>query len=464
MRFLAFTLALCGFCFAQNDRPETHQVSTGNCSINASNVRGSFKVSFSGSACNGLSGSMENLVLELVELLRSDLDARGATTPYRPSPALAGCAISPLTGIQADYGMPSKFPTIGGSDNITLASLNKGLVAYPMASANSIILGADYVPPSKILSELSASIADIGLPHLAGNSPIGTTWDSGRLLVTNTPEGITPSVPGKDHSLLFGSISDLTATVHTIGLQPSASLVLTGSSILGATLGSNYPFTKISADASSIATAADHQFVFHTIADLTANEHIGPPPSSGLVFPGNSVAGAPLAFGCPFTNKVGSNSILTGADHPLVPIGIADLTACDQIIGLQSPAGLVAGGDAAIPSKWDSISLTFTNISGGTNASDTDASRPLVFNAISQLTTGDHIMGLKATADLIVTGNWAPGATSVSGYPFSNSSGSSSSVMAGADYASLSKSLSDITSSGHVITGWIVTYLPAESR
>ena len=41
MRFLAFTLTLCGFCFAQNDpQGGATQVSSGNCSINASNVRG----------------------------------------------------------------------------------------------------------------------------------------------------------------------------------------------------------------------------------------------------------------------------------------------------------------------------------------------------------------------------------------------------------------------------------------
>jgi hypothetical protein len=224
--------------------------------------------------------------------------------------------------------------------------------------------------------------------------------------------------------------------------------------------------TNTPAGTNSIITGTDHPFVFDTISDLTANKHIiDLKPPASLAFTGNSVAGATWGAGYPFTNTpLRTSSIVTGTDHPFVFNTISDLTANDHVIGLQPPAGLVFTGDAAVAPKWDSVTLTFTNTPVGTSPIVTGADHPFVFNTISDLIAGDHIIGPQPPAGLVFTGDAAAGATPRSSFPFTNTPVGSSSIITGTDHVSLSKILSDITSSGDIITGWTVTYLAAEPR
>ena len=54
--------------------------------------------------------------------------------------------------------------------------------------------------------------------------------------------------------------------------------------------------------------------------------------------------------------------------------------------------------------------------------------------------------------------------TALDSPPFANTLVGSSSILTGTDYASLSKSLADLTVRGDAITGWSLTYIPGDHR
>jgi hypothetical protein len=91
--------------------------------------------------------------------------------------------------------------------------------------------------------------------------------------------------------------------------------------------------------------------------------------------------------------------------------------------------------------------------------------QPFAYDNISNISVTDHAIDLplpgpRQTGDAVLAGAW----NSVS-LTFASSSVGTSYTISGKDYASLSKSLSDLSSGGHnVITGWTLTYLADKPR
>lgn len=346
MKLLALSLALCGFCFGQNNPrgAAAHQVSEGACSINASDVRGNVSVSINGPACNNLSKANVALIKQLVELLRDNIDA-----------------LRSQQSAQTDYG------------------------TYRIASSFN---------PSSETAPVCSNV-----PTLVG-SPGSTTLES-----LNRNLGIDPVVSnsiltGADQTFAFKNISALAADNYTIGQRQPTDLLLTGSSAVGATL-ALASFSNAPLGTSAIGTGADQPFLSKSLSDLTADDHlIGRQQPTGLLLTGDSAVGATLASASFSNTPLGASAVLTGTDQPSVFKNISALTAGNYIIAQQQAAGLLPTSDSVVGLTLDSVSLTFTNA----------ATR-------------------------------------------------STSIITGTDYPSLSKSISDLTSSGHIITGWTITYL-----
>jgi len=409
MKLLALCLALCGFCFAQSPRgASTHQVSVGACSVNASNVHGNVTVSINGPACNNLSKANMIAITRLVELLQEDIEARKSQPPA-------------LT----DYG------------------------TYKIASA--------FNPPSETMPACS------NVPTIVG-SPGSSALES-----LNRNLGIDPMMSsslgiGADQAFAFKNISALTADDRIIGQQPSAGFVLTGDSGAGATLAlasiSSIPL------ATSAVTGADQVFAFKNISGLAADNYaIGRQQPIDLLSTGDPTAGATLALASFSNTPLGTSPIGTGADQALAFKNISALTADDHIIGQQPSAGFVFTGGSAVAPTLDSVSLTFKNTAAGSSSIITGTDYLSSSKSLSTLAADDHIIGQQPSAGFVFTGGSAvaPTLDSVS-LTFTSTAAGSSSIITGTDYLSLSKSVSDLTSSGQIITGWTITYLPNKPR
>ncbi|MGC2330981.1 MAG: hypothetical protein WA581_05985 [Candidatus Acidiferrales bacterium] len=205
-----------------------------------------------------------------------------------------------------------------------------------------------------------------------------------------------------------------------------------------------------------------------------------------------------------------SGTVDTGAQVPsgLIPDGavvtwssslsfksIADLTSDVADAGVQLPAGLTLSGASTNDAPFDSVSLTLSSslvatgadylspsetLSGlgpgiadiqhptfiladtSTNGAAFDlASSSSSLNSLLGPTSGVAGIGVQLPVGLV------PPSASTDGTVFNSLAITSAPVdssitIAGTDYASLAKGLSDIASSGHIITGWTVTYLTTE--
>jgi hypothetical protein len=112
----------------------------------------------------------------------------------------------------------------------------------------------------------------------------------------------------------------------------------------------------------------------------------------------------------------------------------------------------------------DSLSVTFTNAPMPTSSIANFWDHPLASNITPDLMANDHIVNLQGIPwpTNFVSGGGAErswGSTDL----LTNMALASTSI-AGTDYVSLSNTLSDLTSSGHIVTRWTVTYVTAESQ
>jgi hypothetical protein len=503
MKLFTLSVALCGVCFGQNSPrgAVTRQVSEGACSINASEVRGNVNVSISGPSCNNLSKADVTLIEQLVELLREDIGSRRSQTttltdynPYKSAndfslPSATTIPIVPtiishagVAGI--DYPVYQNLSGLPAKDHMIGLEPSTGMVftgnprptwgaGYPFTNApvsvSPIVIGADHPLEFNSVSALSANNQIVGLQpppgvNFSGNSALGPTLESVSLTFANSAVGINSLITGTDHTIALQNASDPIANDHPFVFQSPAGLVFSANS--APPLGAAYPFTNTPVGTSPIITGVDHPLVLNRVSDPNTIDHIAVlQPPAGVAFPGNSALGTTLdSVSLTFANTpVNTNPLITGADHPLVFQTISDLTANDHMIGMQLPAGLVFPSSITAPT-WDSVSLTFKNTPPGTSPISAGADQPLVFKSVSDLTENDHIIGLQPPASLVSTGEVTAGATWRVTYPFTNAPVGSSSIITGTDYASLSKSFSDITSSGHIVTAWTITYLAADPR
>jgi hypothetical protein len=409
MKLLALSLVLCGFCSGQNTSrgAATHQFSRGACSINAANVGGDVSVSIKGPACNSLSKADLAQIRELVQLLRDDIEARkGQPTDYSAFKGASGFG-------PASQNAPALFtlPTAASGISITWEGLNKNLGIGLTAAANA-----------SSISESTAGDHSIGSQQLAG------------LIISS---GWTPA----------------SASFNNILLPYSNAL-----------LGTN------------AAVTADQPFAYRSIPDVaTGDQSIGLKQAGGLIINSDSTARATLASASfnnmvlPYSNALlGTNAVVT-ADQPFAYRSIPDVATGDHIIGIQQAGGLIVSGDSTAratlaPASFNNILLPYSNALLGTNAAVT-ADQPFAYRSIPDVTTGDHVLGLlqlpatTATRDSTIVPTWS----SVS-LTFTSAASASSSTIAGTDLHSLSKSISELTSSGHTITGWTLTYLAEKQR
>jgi len=467
MKLLALCLALCGFCFAQSPRgASTHQVSVGACSVNASNVHGNVTVSINGPACNNLSKANMIAITRLVELLQEDIEARKSQPPALTDYGTYKIA-SAFNPPSETMPACSNVPTIVGSPGSSaLESLNRNLGIDPMMSS-SLGIGADQAFAFKNISTLAADNYAIGQ-----RKPIGllSTGDSGAgatlalASISSIPVGTDAFGTGADQAFAFKNISALTADDRIIGQQPSAGFVLTGDSGAGATLAlasiSSIPL------ATSAVTGADQVFAFKNISGLAADNYaIGRQQPIDLLSTGDPTAGATLALASFSNTPLGTSPIGTGADQALAFKNISALTADDHIIGQQPSAGFVFTGGSAVAPTLDSVSLTFKNTAAGSSSIITGTDYLSSSKSLSTLAADDHIIGQQPSAGFVFTGGSAvaPTLDSVS-LTFTSTAAGSSSIITGTDYLSLSKSVSDLTSCGQIITGWTITYLPNKPR
>ena len=216
---------------------------------------------------------------------------------------------------------------------------------------------------------------------------------------------------------------------------------------------------------SSLGIGADQAFAFKNISTLAADNYaIGQRKPIGLLSTGDSGAGATLALASISSIPLATSAV-TGADQVFAFKNISALTADDHIIGQQPSAGFVFTGGSAVAPTLDSVSLTFKNTAAGSSSIITGTDYLSSSKSLSTLAADDHIIGQQPSAGFVFTGGSAvaPTLDSVS-LTFTSTAAGSSSIITGTDYLSLSKSVSDLTSSGQIITGWTITYLPNKPR
>lgn len=215
-----------------------------------------------------------------------------------------------------------------------------------------------------------------------------------------------------------------------------------------------FPFARDPAEGpiltvgSSLANAdgASRPFVYRGVYDPTQSDYAGSllPPSTTLTL-------------ASFSNTVvAANSAMTGSDRSL-----SDLGAGDHAVGLRQPAASILPGESAVGAA---LLASLTTATLGIKPADLTEGRPLVYKGISDPKVGRAI-GLQLTPGVILGANAAAtsewGAVSLT---FTSAALGPGSVITGTDYTSLSRSLSDLTSTGGVVTGWTLTYVTNERK
>jgi hypothetical protein len=374
--FCALYLASFGICFAQDGQhaPSTRQTSSGSCSINAANVRGSVNATFTGSACNGLSKSIENELHEAIIEMQNVAESCRASDPTQF-----------LTSLPAGLNLP----TVIDADALKLPD---GVQNLYFASVTT---------PIGLASAFNSASLPAGL-----NLP---TTESNPLQM---PDGLqnfysSSGTPIKLASAFdISKIAGITDWSNTIPMS-SVSAFPTGLSLqsISGLAGSSMTLDSISLSVTKIT--------------LT-NDLIG---SSTTTF--QSKMPSDLVNG--LYDARGSESVLAG-----VPI----------------PAS-------------NSTSLTFTSASSA--LSFNGSNQLLASNVASDSIGYTHLAGVESPIGLSLSNAGLPPLGTQANL-ISSSGLASTTTIAGTDYASLSKNLSDLTSSGHIVTGWTVTYLTTQSH
>jgi len=392
VRVFALSLAICGFCFAQDDpqRATVHQVSNGTCSVNLSGVHGNVNISFSGPACNGFS---ENLLHQVLERLDS-LDNK-----FNSYPASSACG-----------GVPSITSTYD------LLSIGTG---KPADFVGSLLAGTDPTTPPQSLIGLWAD------GHIAG-------------LDTQPSTGWT-----------FGGVPSITSTYDLSSIGTSKPVDFVG----------------------SLFSGTDPTTPSQNLIRLTTDGHIAGldmQPPTRWIFPATGTDGTSYnTLSITITKPVDFiGSLLAGTDPTTPSQNLIRLWADGHIAGLdtQPSTGWTFGGVPSITSTYDLSSIGTSKPVDfvGSPLAGIDMSTPS--QNLIRLWADGHIAGLDTQPSTGWTFGGAPSITST--YDLSSIGTSKpvdfGSVLSGTDYLSLSKSLSELTSHGRIITGWTLTYLESE--
>jgi hypothetical protein len=414
---LVLALVPCGFCFAQRapQHAAPRQVSNGACSVNAINVNGGVTVTFTGPTCGGLSNSDTNLILYLAGLIQSDIDVHKSATMYPFLPGQVGGSITAFSAANAD--------------GLTLPSTQNSCSFPNSAAPFGIASSAAFPEPSTIAG--STGIIALGSPN-TGFSAVPMT-------------SVSSIIAGTNHLPPFLGSSDLTSIVHVVGSSGyPAGLVLPPSSIDGTTFDSLSPsITKTPLGIVSVLTGADSTPPYRTLTDLTSGADLTPS----------------------FANVIAAASSIHGPS--LDPLSISssnsvpNLTFAAADIGVQHSDGLTLPGTSPTGIVFDpSIAQHIV----GLNSVPTGTDHLPPSAVVPDLTP--IVAGTRHPPDSIFSGASNPSLAleSVS-MTFTNTSASlGSTTITGMDYPSLSKSLADLQTNGHVITGWTITYLATGSH
>jgi hypothetical protein len=356
--------------------------------------------------------------------------ARWPSALYQPPTALTGGPSAALGGVSADFGSLLKIsggfnPPIesagsfltsflgspnlaairGSSEGVDFESLNKDLGIYPTAMSSTIFAGKGH------LSFADGHYDPIAPAHgfdllVAGSVLSGSSTDS----AVSDPLSFTPTTAlGGANSIvaeagqlsLSSGLYDPIASVHSVGLQAISYILPSGSSASAADDSSSaMPFVGVG----SLVTGLARSLFSDSSYDPTAALHgMGPQPAS-YILPSGSTIGAAMERGSSMMPFASTGSVIKGTDYLSFSSIPNDLTASAQGVGVQLVSYTPPGGSTAGGSV-DSLWLRSTN-------------------------------------------------------PFAGAS----SIVTGTDYPSLSKSISDLTATGHIITGWTLTYLTVESQ
>jgi hypothetical protein len=139
---------------------------------------------------------------------------------------------------------------------------------------------------------------------------------------------------------------------------------------------------------------------------------------------------------------------------------LSDLTAGGA--GIYQSGNTIPWGAAG--STLNAISLAFTNTVPTISPAPSGSDHLLASNINPYVTANGYIAGIQLPGGVTLYGGSERSTWGFQPNVLMNSSLASTTTIAGTDYTSLSKSLSDLGSGGHVVTGWTVTYFTTDSR
>ena len=302
--------------------------------------------------------------------------------------------------------------------------LQEDIEAHRSQPASSTYAGDEVPGPTRA----SASPTD----NLLGTSPAGNT--------------------GEDQSLVFKNISGLNSYAHYAGLQQPILSTLAGNPALGPVWVSASP-TNDSPDTSLAGiVTADQSPQFKNISGV-----IGYDQAVGFQQPvlststGNPALGPAWVSASLTSNLSGTSSVgIVTADQSPQFKNISGVIGYDQAVGFQQPVFSTSTGNPALGPAWASASLNPVGITGANQSSE--------FKNISGLVGDDHAADLPPATSTFAGHSTITQAWNSVSLTFTNTPVGQTSTLTGTDLTSLSKTLSDLTSGGHVITGWTLTY------
>jgi hypothetical protein len=134
---------------------------------------------------------------------------------------------------------------------------------------------------------------------------------------------------------------------------------------------------------------------------------------------------------------------------------LSDLTT--GVAGMYQPGNTIISG---APSSAINA-ITFTNTAATLSPVVSGSDQLFASNINPYVIANGYIAGIQSPTGVTLYGS-ERSAWGIQPNVLMNSSLASTTTIAGTDYESLSKSLSDLASSGHIVTGWSVTYFTTD--